>query len=398
MIRIIKTEKKPIKLWLKDIDQDTLAQAKNLANHPFLHHHVAIMPDAHVGYGMPIGGVAAMKDVVVPNAVGVDIGCGVCAVQSSLKNLSPPHLKKIVSCVRQEIPLGFKHHKRIQTGSHMPAFPAGAGAKELPVVSREYDRGLLQLGTLGGGNHFIEFQHGDDGYIWLMIHSGSRNIGYQVAHHYNKLARELNSKATRFYNRNVPLLDPKWQLDYLPLHSDVGQCYLQEMKYCVQFAAANRRAMLGRVCGIMGDFEPSISFSPILDVAHNYAALEYHFGEDVMVHRKGATRAIAGETGIIPGSQGSSSFIVSGLGDKDSFHSCSHGAGRKLGRKQAIRQLDFKEEVSRLKKQDVLHSIRNKKDLDEAPGAYKDITVVMSNQRDLVDIRTVLKPLAVVKG
>jgi len=391
MIKTINTEKKPIKLWLEDIDPDTLSQAMNLANLPFLFHHVAIMPDAHVGYGMPIGGVAATSEVVIPNAVGVDIGCGICAVQTSLLRLEQAELKKILQVVRQTVPLGFKHHKKAQPHDRMPAITNGLGEKELPIVSREYERGRLQLGTLGGGNHFIELQLGDDGFVWLMIHSGSRNIGYQVAGHYNKLAIAFN----KAHGTGIPA---KWQLDYLPLDSEMGRKYLFEMNYCVRFAAANRRAMMLRLCEILQDFEPSVTFSPSLDVAHNYAAEEVHFGQKTLVHRKGATRALAGETGIIPGSQGSTSYIVRGKGNKESFSSCSHGAGRKLGRKQAQRLLDLKEEIRRLEEQGIVHAIRHKSDLDEAAGAYKDIAQVMANQQDLVEIVTSLKPLAVVKG
>jgi tRNA-splicing ligase RtcB len=391
MIRTINTERRPIILWLEDIDHDTLEQAKNLANLPFLHHHVAIMPDAHVGYGMPIGGVAATENVVIPNAVGVDIGCGMCAVQTSLHHVEQSQLKKIIQTVQQTVPLGFKHHKKPQPAEWMPEIRSRRSEKELPIVCREYDNGRMQLGTLGGGNHFIEVQLGNDGYIWLMIHSGSRNIGYQVAGHYNRLATAYNQA----HGGKIPA---KWQLDYLLVQSDAGQSYLKEMNYCVQFAAANRQAMMHRVSDILQDFEPSVSFSPALDVAHNYASLEYHFGKEAFVHRKGATRAAAGETGIIPGSQGSTSYIVRGLGNKASFSSCSHGAGRRLGRKQARRELDLKEEIRHLEKQGILHALRHKNDLDEAAGAYKNIAEVMDNQRDLVEIITILKPLAVVKG
>ncbi|MGB3209195.1 MAG: RtcB family protein [Desulforhopalus sp.] len=391
MVKTISTEKKPIKLWLENIDHDTLEQARNLANLPFLHHHVAIMPDAHVGYGMPIGGVAATDGVVIPNAVGVDIGCGICAVQTSLHHIEKSQLKKIIHTIRQTIPLGFKHHRRVQADNIMPGITEIRAEKELPVVSREYERGRLQIGTLGGGNHFIEVQLGNDGHIWLMVHSGSRNIGYQVAGHYNRLAAAYN----KAHDAKVP---SGWQLDYLPLSTAAGEGYLKEMGYCVQFAAANRQSMMQRVSEILLDFEPSTSFSPALDVAHNYASFEYHFGREVLVHRKGATRAEAGMTTIIPGSQGSVSYIVRGLGSTESFCSCSHGAGRKLGRKQARRQLDLKEEIRHLEQQGILHTVRHKKDLDEAAGAYKDIAEVMGNQRDLVEIITTLRPLAVVKG
>lgn len=391
MFRTIDTEKKPIKLWLEDIDHDTLEQARNLANLPFLYQHVAIMPDAHVGYGMPIGGVAATEDVIIPNAVGVDIGCGICAVQTSLHHLTQPQLKKIIQTIRQTIPLGFKHHKTAQAHEKMPRIPSTLTEKELPVIYREYDNGRLQLGTLGGGNHFIELQRADDNYIWLMIHSGSRNIGYQVAGHYNRLAIAYNAT----HGAKIPA---KWQLDSLPVESDAGQRYLLEMCYCVQFAAANRLAMMDKVSEILRDFDPSVTFATALDVAHNYASQEDHFGRKVYVHRKGATRAAAGQPGIIPGSQGSPSYIVRGLGNRESFCSCSHGAGRKLGRKQAQRQLNLHEEVRLLEQQGIVHSIRHTKDLDEAAGAYKDITRVMNNQRDLVQIVTTLNPLAVVKG
>ena len=391
MIKTINTEKKPIKLWLNDIDSDTLQQARNLANLPFLFRHVAIMPDAHVGYGMPIGGVAATEEVIIPNAVGVDIGCGVSAVQTSLPGLATPELKRVLQGIRQSVPLGFAHHKKPQPGGRMPELGPGRTEQDLPIVAREYESGRLQLGTLGGGNHFIEIQLGDDGRLWVMIHSGSRNIGYQVAHHYNRLA------AT--HNRNHGALVPeKWQLDYLRLDSEMGRRYLREMSYCVEFARANRQAMMRQVAEIIGDIEPSATFSPILDVAHNYAARETHFGREVIVHRKGATRALAGGLGIIPGSQGSASYIVKGLGNPESFFSCSHGAGRRLGRKQAQRELDLKVEVARLEQQGILHAVRGRRDLEEAAGAYKDIHLVMGNQSDLIEIVTSLKPLAVVKG
>lgn len=391
MIKTITTEKNPIKLWLDDIDQDTLQQAKNLANLPFLFHHVAIMPDAHVGYGMPIGGVAATQGVIIPNAVGVDIGCGVAAVRTSLPGLEKPELKRILQGIRQSIPLGFAHHKKPRRDDLMPEFGPGRAEKELPIVAREYESGRLQLGTLGGGNHFIELQLGDDGHLWIMIHSGSRNIGYQVAHHYNRLAANYNKA-------HGALVPEKWQLDYLQLDSEPGRRYLAEMTCCVRFAAANRRAMMEQAMEIVGEIDPSATFSPILDVAHNYAAGESHFGREVMVHRKGATRAPAGGLGIVPGSQGSASYIVRGLGNPESFASCSHGAGRRLGRKQAQRELDLKAEVARLEQLGILHAIRGRRDLEEAAGAYKDIVTVMGNQSDLIEIVTRLRPLAVVKG
>ena len=391
MERTIATEKLPIKLWLPELDPDTLQQAKNLANLPCVFHHVAIMPDAHVGYGMPIGGVAAAVGAVIPNAVGVDIGCGVAACQTSLTHLEASTLKRLLGEVRRAIPLGFQHHKKPQPHEIMPPWPEGEDSRGMPVVDREYENGRLQLGTLGGGNHFIEVQRGDDGFLWLMIHSGSRNLGYQVANHYNRLAAAFNKQQAK----PIP---SAWQLDFLPLDSRQGHGYLQEMNYCVAFAAANRRAMMEQVRELLTEIEPAVRFGEQFDVAHNYAAEELHFGRKVMVHRKGATRAAAGEIGLIPGSQGSHSYVVRGLGHPESFSSCSHGAGRRLGRKQAQRELDLKMEIARLEERGILHAIRHKKDLEEAAGAYKDIDEVMGKQRDLVEVVTILHPLAVVKG
>jgi tRNA-splicing ligase RtcB len=391
MERCITTEKHPIKLWLPDIDEDTLGQARNLASLPFIHSHIAIMADAHVGFGMPIGGVAATRDVVIPNAVGVDIGCGVCAVRTSLTEIDRETLKSILGAIRLAVPTGFTHHRRRQDQRLMPASTKGRDIVTLPIVSREFDNALHQIGTLGGGNHFIEIQQADDRHIWIMIHSGSRNIGYQVANHYNDLAIEICRKkgGSQAADR---------QLAFLPLDTAVASRYLQEMRYCVEFARANRRVMMERIEDILQRCCAPVSFAEPVDVAHNYAALEHHFGREVLVHRKGATRAGLGETGIIPGSQGTASYIVRGLGNEESFSSCSHGAGRRLGRKQAQKQLDLQAEIARLEEQRILHALRGRRDLEEAAGAYKDIEIVMANQRDLVEIVTRLQPLAVVKG
>lgn len=392
MKRKVSTEKLPILLWLDDLEEEALGQAKNLANLPFAFHHIALMPDAHVGYGMPIGGVLATEGAVIPNGVGVDIGCGMRAVQADLHELSQVELKDIHRALQQVVPLGFKHHRRPQREELMPPLPGGLSLEDLPVVAAEFDSARRQLGTLGGGNHFMEIQEGSDGHIWLMVHSGSRNLGYQVAGAYNKLAIRLaEQKAAR-------IAPAKWQLDYLPLDSEEGRRYLREMTYCVEFAKANRREMMRVMQEVVAEVSGCGSFGQAIDVAHNYAAMEQHFGREVCVHRKGAIRAGLGEPGIIPGSQGSSSYLVRGQGNADSFSSCSHGAGRVMGRKQAQRQLDLEEELRKLKRRNVIHGIRGRKDLDEAPGAYKDISEVMANQQDLVTIEVELQPLAVVKG
>jgi len=382
-------------MWLEDIEDGAVKQLTNLANLPFAFKHVAVMPDCHQGYGMPIGGVLATKEVIIPNAVGVDIGCGMCAVRTSISfaDMNIDLLKKIFGRskenqggIRSAIPVGFGHHSKKQSESFMPTLPI----LDKGVVSEEYNSALHQVGTLGGGNHFIEIQKGSDGFVWIMIHSGSRNIGLKVAKHYNDVAIELNKK----WHSSVP---HEHELAFLPFDSIQGKQYIQEMEYCVEFAFCNRKLMMDN---IKAEFYKQIKceFDEMINIAHNYARMEHHFGANVMVHRKGATSAKDGEVCIIPGSQGTKSYIVKGKGNIESFQSCSHGAGRKMGRKEAERSLNLEDEQKKLNDKGILHSVRQKSDLDEAAGAYKDIATVMENQKDLVDIVVELEPLGVIKG
>lgn len=393
-----------IKSWIPDeeIEESALQQAFNLSNLPFVFKHIALMPDCHMGYGMPIGGILATKDIIIPNAVGVDIGCGMIAVKTSLKEIDKETIKKIMggskgykSGIRTKIPVGFNKHSKKQSHIHMPSTnPIYDSFKQRDIdsiVLQNHEKALKQIGTLGGGNHFIEIQKGSDNHIWIMIHSGSRNIGYQVAKHYNNLAKELNKK----WYVGVP---KNYDLAFLPINSTEGQDYLNEMDYCVEFALNNRKLMLKRIKESFLDIIPDIKFDNEINIAHNYAAMENHFNENVMVHRKGATKAYKDQLGIIPGSQGTSSYIVKGLGNPDSFKSCSHGAGRNMSRTKAKENLNLENEMKILNEQGIIHGMRNIKDLDEAPGAYKDIYKVMENQRDLVKIMVELKPLAVIKG
>lgn len=393
-MQIITTEKVPIKMWLDEIEEGALEQAKNVANLPSVQGHVAVMPDAHQGYGMPIGTVVATKDIIIPNAVGVDIGCGMCAVKTSLTEIDTKTLKIIMSEIRKVIPLGFNHHKEPQDESLMPDPNKMKHYMLESITTQEYKKALTQIGTLGGGNHFIEIQKGNDKHIWIMIHSGSRNIGYMVANYYNKLAQTLNEK----WHCPTP---KEHQLAYLPINIDEGQRYISEMQYCVDFALANRKLMMDRICKIFLDvleIKEYINFDKMINIAHNYATLENHFGHNVWVHRKGATLAKKDTIGIIPGSQGTKSYIVQGTGNRESLMSCSHGAGRTMSRKKAREDLNIKEQTKLLNDQGILHAIRNEKDLDEAPGAYKNIDKVMENQKDLIKILVELTPLAVIKG
>jgi len=387
MKQVISSENRPIKMWLDEIEENALSQAKNMANLPFVHRHMALMPDAHCGYGMPIGGVLATKGVIIPNAVGVDIGCGMCAMRTSIEDADSDTLKQIMSQIRKLIPVGFNWHNEAQADKCMPDVDV------LPkIVERHIIKAQHQVGSLGGGNHFIEIQHGSDGFLWVMIHSGSRNLGNQVAQFYNQKAKALNER----WHSSVPA---SYDLAFLPIETDEAHAYMKEMNYCVDFAFANRRLMMERVQHVFQNvFKGEVQFDEIINIAHNYAAWENHFNENVLVHRKGATRARLGEVGIIPGSQGTKSYIVEGFGNPDSFESCSHGAGRVMGRKQAQRDLDLDTEIKRLDEKGIIHGIRHRKDLDEAAGAYKDIDTVMANQTDLVKVKVKLEPLAVVKG
>ncbi len=394
---IVNTEGRiPIKMWIDTIEEEALAQAINVSNLPFTFKHVAIMPDAHTGMGVSIGSVFATQGVVVPNAVGVDIGCGMCAVKTPWKvdEISEDVLKKILGKIRAEVPVGFaKHVSQSIKDISQDVVNNLLSTKELTIVDQEWKNAVLSLGSLGGGNHFIEIQKDDKDNVWIMIHSGSRNLGKKVADYYDKRAQFHN----KLWHSGVPT---SWRLAYLPIDTDDGRKYMEEMNYCVAYAFANRRLMMERIANAFNETirHKKIDLDFMINIAHNYARLENHFGVNVLVHRKGATSAKYREIGIIPGSQGTASYIVKGLGNAESFTSCSHGAGRVLSRSMAKKTLDLATEQKRLDDQGIIHNIRNLADLDEASGAYKDIDVVMNNQKDLVEIVTALRPIAVIKG
>lgn len=387
-MQVFKKQRIPIKLWADRIDENAMVQAEDLASLPFAYHHIALMPDVHCGLGMPIGGVLVTKGVVVPNAVGVDIGCGMCAVKSSLRveEVNRKSLSKVVELIKERVPVGMEHHAHLCDESLLPQ---GYDVEKLPYVKTQLTAARHQLGTLGGGNHFMEIQKSKEGDVWMMIHSGSRNVGKRVADHYGKIAKRLNAM---WYSSTVE------GLEFLPIETAEAKAYWNEMLWCVDFALCNRRAMMDAMCESLSSVFPHVEFEPMINIAHNYAAWENHFGRNVIVHRKGATRAYNGEIGIIPGSQGSKSYIVQGLGNPESFMSCSHGAGRVLGRREACNVLDLKKEIRRMNAKGIIHGISERRHLDEAPSAYKDIDTVMANQVDLVKPIVQLSPLAVIKG
>ena len=373
--------------WCENPEQGAIDQAINISKHPWLVGNVCLMPDTHEGYGMPIGGVAALDGAICPNMVGVDIGCGMLAVKTSLTDISVDDLKSILGLIRKTIPVGFNHHKEKQYHEIFSNFHW----EDTTVCDKEYNNAQYQIGTLGGGNHFIEIQKGDDGHIWFMIHSGSRNLGKKVADYYINMAKhECESWKLHDLVKN--------ELCVFPSHSIWFNAYIDEMDICLAFSNANREVMAERIKEAFESVIKDVSFEDEINIQHNYAALENHFGKNVWVHRKGATLAREGTIGIIPGSQGTSSYIVRGKGNEASLCSCSHGAGRKMSRKKAREELDLENEKKILDDKGILHAIRSVSDLDEASSAYKNIDEVMEQQKDLVDILVKLQPLAVVKG
>jgi tRNA-splicing ligase RtcB len=390
MEQVINTPRLPIKSWVTDLEDKALDQALDLADLPFTESHIALMPDAHMGYGMPIGGVLATRGVVVPNAVGVDIGCGMAYAEMPTIFLDKDQeIDDIIALIRRKIPVGQNSRSKPMTGATVP----WGDMMHLPVVREHFDHSKLQLGTLGGGNHFIEIQRNSETELGasIMIHSGSRNLGKQVADHYHRAAKGLNEE---FYSP-VPR-----DLAFLPMGHHLGNAYMNEMNYCIDYAKKNRELMMGIVYDVFHEvlgFCPTIGMN--LDCCHNFARLENHFGKNLLVHRKGATSAQMGEFAVIPGSQGAHSYVVEGLGNPDSFKSCSHGAGRRMSRKAAKLVLDL--DTERMKAKNAgsrVTTLTTEAQLDEAPGAYKDIDEVMANQLDLVKVIRQLSPLATVKG
>jgi len=364
------------------------------------------MPDCHVGYGMPIGGVIACDNAVIPNAVGVDIGCGMIAVQTNWPAGKLPGrsgIRELLSTVKQRVPVGEGHaHKRPQTWSGFEGFlDSVSGKRPVWCTAQGWALDARNLGTLGGGNHFIELQRSDDDMVWLMIHSGSRNLGYRVAAHHHRLAQDLNAR------QKVDL--PSRDLAFFAADSEVGQDYLRDMQFALSYALENRRRMMVCFTDAVSDVLRGVEFLREVNIHHNFAAREEVGGRQLWVHRKGATSAKAGEEGIIPGSMGTASYIVAGLGNDESFQSCSHGAGRVMGRKEACRRLSVADcdkamgdvvfdRWSRIRGRRGKHTGEKLWDLAEAPMAYKDIKTVIEAEFDLVKPTVRLTPIGVVKG
>jgi tRNA-splicing ligase RtcB (3'-phosphate/5'-hydroxy nucleic acid ligase) len=384
----------PIKTWLpvEEIEPGALEQLHNAAKHPEVGPVVAAMPDTHVGYGVTIGCILPTVKAIIPNAVGVDIGCGMCAINTGVKydreRMDKLFWRAWAGNVARNVPTGFSWHKQPQT---LHELDRPLRATELQQLVQ--DKAAFQLGTLGGGNHFLEAQYDEDSYIWLMVHSGSRHTGLRIANYYNQKAIAVTQK------RALAVGD---DLASLPLDDQFGQDYLHDMAWATDFALENRKRMMSRMLtALYGSLELEDALTldaeheEFINIHHNFAQLETFDGQELMIHRKGATSAYRDQLGIIPGSMGSNSYIVKGLGNPESLQSCSHGAGRRMGRKQAKRELTEAQFAISL---EGTYSKPSVNYIDEAPGAYKDIETVIGRQSDLVEIVHTLKPIITVKG
>lgn len=394
MIEVISDTKKPAKMWVRNLEPDAVTQVRNVANMPFIFNHVAVMPDAHYGKGATVGTVIATRGAIIPAAVGVDIGCGMCAVKLPFKvdRLGgDAKLKELRHSIERSIPVG--HNGNSDISERVSS--AYSELLKLPhtFAGDTYCNSHKQLGSLGGGNHFIEICRDLADNAWIMLHSGSRNIGKTLADIHISKAKGLMKQYF------IELPDP--DLSFLAQGTQEFQDYLADLMWCQNFAKESRNEMMLRVLKdvafhVFGEFiEPDKLSAFRVDCHHNYTGLEHHFGANVWVTRKGAVSARLGEFGIIPGSMGTRSFIVRGLGNPQSFNSCSHGAGRRMSRGQARKQFtekDFAEQTAGVE-------CRKDKDvIDEIPGSYKDIQEVMDNQADLVEPVYELKQIICVKG
>lgn len=387
----------PIKLWtqLDSVEYEALTQLKNIAALPWVFKHVAVMPDVHFGKGATVGSVIAMKDALAPAAVGVDIGCGVFYIKTNLKASDlPDNLKEIRNQIERDIPVGFNRHKEavinkfFKHGKEM-VFKRNV-FDNFNNITEKFQRSHsdtinYQCGSLGGGNHYIELCLDTEQNVSMMLHSGSRNIGKELAEYHITIARKLS------HNLSIP--DP--DLAVFLSNTEEMKSYRRDLMWAQDYAILNRMTMMQLFMNVLKKFFPNVGEVERVMCHHNYVSEETHFGEDVIVTRKGAISAKNGEMGIIPGSMGTKSYIVRGLGNPESFNSASHGAGRRMSRNKAKKHFTIADLEEQTK------GIECRKDagvLDEIPGAYKNIDVVMNNQRDLVEIVAELRQVLCVKG
>jgi len=395
---------KPVKIWTNDVEDGALQQLSNIAQLPFIHKHIAAMPDVHWGMGATIGSVIATKGAVIPAAVGVDLGCGMMAVQTNLNaNDLPDNLHKLRTNIEAKIPHGRSNNgKAGDVGSFSDDSIMILNSYAWDSIEGEYNEIIAkhpkaeafntynQMGTLGGGNHFIELCLDENNQVWVMLHSGSRGAGNKIGMYFINKAKEEMEK----YHIDSYL--PDKDLSYFVEHTEIFDDYCKAVYWAQKFASLNRDVMMETVLTVMSqEFDNIFIVNEAINCHHNYISKENHFKSNVLVTRKGAIRAREGDLGIIPGSMGAKSFIVKGKGNKESFCSCSHGAGRKMGRKEAKRTFTVKD------LEDQTEGIECPKDesrIDEIPAAYKDIDIVMDNQSDLIEIVHTLKQVVNIKG
>jgi tRNA-splicing ligase RtcB len=393
-MEIIDGARLPILSWASDVEDQALRQARNLGNLDVAVDHAALMPDAHSGFGMPIGGVLFTQGAVVPYAIGVDIGCGVQLARTNLTwedDFDRSKLRNVLRQIQRDVPTGFAVHKSPPlTGDRLIRL---IGADPPGSIQRGwFDRALVSLGTLGGGNHFLEVQADEANRVHFMLHSGSRNLGKQICELFAKRALDACRTARR------PLPDD--ELAYLRFDEDAdAERYWDAMTWALRWAEVNRRRMMDRVEEAFRKHASVHRFERLVDIHHNYAAVEEHLGIRGIVHRKGAVRAARGDPVLIPGSMGTGSYVGEGLGNPQSFETCQHGAGRVLGRNQAKR-LKRSDEVFAEMAAWGIEFVSNEPATaaEEAAFAYKDIEDVMARSADLVRPVTRLRPLGVVKG
>ena len=394
----------PVKVWTQDIEHEAIRQLVNVSQLTIVHGHIAAMPDVHAGIGATVGSVIPTLSAIIPAAVGVDIGCGMNAVRLSMQAWAlPDNLHRIRGAIEAAVPVGFSQHEASKVRGSRHARTARALDQRLDAIvgkhpglmkmqKRFNETWVCQLGTLGGGNHFIELCLDEAQNVWVMLHSGSRGIGNCMGRYFIEAAK----KDMRRHKVNLPDAD----LAYFSEGSAWFDDYVEAVDWAQDYALLNRAEMMRLVLEVLErELSPRINAWQVLGEAinchHNYVQREWHFGENLFVTRKGAISAREGELGIIPGSMGAKSFIVRGLGNAESLCSCSHGAGRRMSRTAAKRKFSRED----LEAQTL--GVECRKDggvLDEIPGAYKDIDAVMANQSDLVEVVHTLKQVICVKG
>ena len=388
----------PVKVWTSELEASAQKQLENVSRLPIVHGHIAAMPDVHAGIGATVGSVIPTKGAIVPAAVGVDIGCGMNAVQLSLKASDlPDSLGRIRSAIEAAVPVGFDMHPDKASGPRESAAKTMRRdleeilKREPSLASKQKDMDrtwIRQLGTLGGGNHFIELCIDESQNVWVMLHSGSRGVGNAIGRHFIERARREMEKS----DVHLPDRDLAWLDEGNPYF----KIYMDALDWAQDYALENRRQMMRAVLGAIAPHLPPFKIvGEAVECHHNYVSRERHFGKDLYVTRKGAISAKEGQMGVIPGSMGAKSFIVRGKGNPDSLCSCSHGAGRVMSRTEARKRFSERDVARQTE------GVECRKDsgvVDEIPGAYKDIEQVMANQSDLVDVVHTLRQVICVKG